>query len=213
MKLFVGLLTIGYAIAVDERVQRSQKRVGDPRKARFTTSLDLSEDTFDALNTQIGMERNASYLYQYIATTFKSDAFFKVSKQFETWSKEEAEHAEMMSDYLITRGRMPIFLPIALPSDRENYNLAQLRSANYAKKVTIAFDIVAEAETRVYESIVSIANTCNDLALEDFLIQFMTEGIESVHNVRNLMKIYKRLQHSSAEHHFEDHYLNQSHDE
>lgn len=157
-----------------------------------SSKIFLSTHTVNLLNRQINVEQSAAYSYLFLSSHFKNQGRNKLATQFKAWSDEETQHANELADYLILRRGNLVYHKINEPRFLE----AQLT-------VNGALKFVLDKEVEVYESILNVHNMSNDPSMEDFLVPFLNEGIESVRKAHDLVQEYNRMQEDLATHVFE----------
>jgi len=158
----------------------------------ITAKIFLSTHTVNLLNRQINVEQSAAYHYLFLSSHFKNQGRKKLATQFKAWSDEETQHANELADYLILRRGSLVYHKINEP----RFNEAQLT-------VNGALKFVLDKEVEVYDSILNVHNMCKDPSMEDFLVPFLNEGIESVRKAHDLVQEYNRMQEDLATHVFE----------
>lgn len=136
----------------------------------------LSNINEDNLNNQINKELLASHIYTYLYSYFSKDGvgYPGVANFFKKSSNEEKEHAEKMIEYLNTRGG--------------NVEINELQKPNIVfdstKSLLLqAFEYTLNLEQSVYESILSISNSCDDPGIEDFLDDFIKEQLDTQYDL------------------------------
>lgn len=144
------------------------------------------EESEKALNSQINMELNASYIYQSMACYYQRDdvALPGFSAFFKHNADEEREHAEKLMHYLNKRGGRVILQDIRRP-DRDEWGtgLDSLQSALALEKK------VNESLLRLH----AVASGLNDLHLTDYLeSEFLEEQVRSIKEYGDLITKAKR---------------------
>jgi len=157
-----------------------------------TAKIFLSTHTVNLLNRQINVEQSAAYHYLFLSSHFKNQGRKKLAAQFKAWSDEETQHANELADYLILRRGSLVYHKINEP----RFNEAQLT-------VNGALKFVLDKEVEVYDSILNVHNMCKDPSMEDYLVPFLNEGIESVRKAHDLLQEFSRMQEDLATHVFE----------
>lgn len=144
------------------------------------------EETEKAINNQINMELNASYVYQSMAFYFDRDdiALPGVSKFYKHNSDEEREHAEKFMKYLNKRGGRVVLKDIKRPDNDEWGNaLGSLETA-------------LDLEKRVNQSLLdlhALATSRNDPHLTDFIeSEFLNEQVEAIKELSDMITQLKR---------------------
>ena len=142
----------------------------------------LSSHTVNLLNRQINAEQSAAYSYQFLSSHFKNQGRHKLADQFKEWAEEEYQHANELADYMLLRRGNLVYHRINEP----RFSESQLT-------VDGALQFVLSKEQEVYDSILNIHRMCNDPSMEDFLVKFLDEGIESVRKAFDLLQEYNRI--------------------
>lgn len=137
----------------------------------------FSTECEDALNKQINLELQASYVYLSMSYHFqRSDvALHGMHKYFKHASDEERDHAMKFMDYQNKRGGTIKLMDVSAPTKQE---------------WTCAKDAMTEAlslEKRVNESLLrlhSIASNHNDAHFLDFLeSEYLQEQVDSIREI------------------------------
>jgi len=185
--VFASILLLTFsACAVEFEHETSNDNISPPLK------IFLSTHTINLMNRQINAEQTAAYNYLFLSSHFKNQGRQKLSDQFKKWSDEENQHANELADYMILRRGNLVYHKINEP----RFSEAQLT-------VNGALEFVMDKEQEIYDSILNIHKMCNDPSMEDFLVKFLDEGIESVRNAFDLLQEYNRMQEDLATHVFE----------
>jgi bacterioferritin B len=141
-----------------------------------------SQKVIDAINEQIGYEFSASMQYYAIAAYFASDALSQFSSYFFKQAEEEKGHALRFVKYVIDAGGRVIIPAIEAPQ-------AKFKSAEKAIKLSLDQEIHV---TQQINALVGLARTENDYITINFLQWFLTEQLEEVSSMDNLLKIVQR---------------------
>jgi ferritin len=142
----------------------------------------VSETLNNAINAQIGNEFGASIQYTAIAAHFDAESLPFLANHFYRQAKEEHEHAMKFIKFLIDAGARVEIPAIAQPK-------AKFPFAEDAVKLSL------DQEVHVTGQI----NTLMDMALKEnnhiaatFLQWFVTEQLEEVSSMDQLLKILQR---------------------
>jgi len=147
------------------------------------------KDCEDAINEQINMELNASYIYQSMAYHFDRDdvALEGVFKYFKKNSDEEREHAEMFMKYQNMRGGRIVLKDVKAPT---------MEWTMEWDSHIHALEGALELEKKVNESLLKIHATAGDNGdahLCDFLEEnFLDEQVKSINEIAKLIVNAKR---------------------
>jgi len=139
-----------------------------------------------AINAQINMELNASYVYQSMAFHFDRDdiALPGFSKFFKHNSEEEREHAEKFMKYQNSRGGRVFLANVAKPTkDEWGTGLEALQAALALEK----------AVNQSILNLHALGSTHNDGHMTNFLEdQFVTEQVEAIKELSDMITRLKR---------------------
>lgn len=142
----------------------------------------ISQTMNDAINQQIGNEFSASLQYVSIASHFASDTLPELANHFYKQSEEERGHALRFVKYLVEAGGH-VEIP-ALPTPKADF-----------KTVEEAIQLSLDQEKTVTEQInelVQLALKESDYITNNFLGWFLTEQLEEVSRMENLLKTVQR---------------------
>lgn len=138
----------------------------------------VKEKTVAAMNTQIASEFTASAQYIAIAVYFDEEGLPDLAQFFYRQSDEERMHAMKFVHFLLETGAKPI-IP-SVPELRNDFNSA-------ADAVSFALDQEKKV-TQQINNLVSIARAEGDHTSENFLQWFVTEQVEEVSTMTNLLQ-------------------------
>lgn len=134
-----------------------------------------------AINEQINVEYNASYVYHSLFAYFDRDniALKGLAKFFKESSEEEREHAEKLIKYQNTRGGRVVLYPIVSPPSE--FDHAEKGDALYAMELTLSLEkLVNEKLLNLH----SVADRNNDPQLADFIeSEFLEEQVEAIKKI------------------------------
>jgi ferritin len=145
------------------------------------TSL-VKPPVVDALNAQVVEEFTASLQYTAIALYFDSETLPQLSHFFHLQAQEEHMHAMKLLNYITEAGGQPI-VPATKPVK------------NHFESVEEAVELALNQELTVTDQInnlVTIANKENDYLTSQFLQWFVTEQLEEVSSMSDLLNIARR---------------------
>lgn len=142
----------------------------------------LKQSVVDAINGQVVEEFAASDQYLAIALYFDRETLPELSKYFHFQSQEEYGHAMKLLQYLNDAGGQPL-IP-ATPEPKNHFETA-------AECVQLALDQELKV-TQQINSLVDLAIQENDHLTRQFLQWFVTEQLEEVSNMSDLLNVVKR---------------------
>jgi bacterioferritin B len=141
-----------------------------------------SQKVIDAINEQIGYEFSASLQYYAIAAHFAVEALPQLSQHFFKQAEEEKEHALRFIKYVVDAGGAVVIPAIAAPK-------ARFKTAEAA--VQLSYDQEVKV-THQINALVALARKQDDYITINFLQWFLTEQLEEVSSMDNLLKILQR---------------------
>lgn len=145
------------------------------------TSL-LKQSVVDALNRQVIEEFTASNQYIAIALYFDSETLPELTHFFHLQAMEEHEHAMKLLNYMNEAGGQPI-----VPATKEVKN--QFESAEEAVQLALNQELTV---TEQINNLVALASQENDYLTHQFLQWFVTEQLEEVSSMSDLLNIVRR---------------------
>jgi ferritin len=141
----------------------------------------ISKKLNAAFNEEIGLELFASNLYLNMAAYLEGQALKKLAAMFAKQSNEERGHGLKFVKYLTDVGGTVIIPAIAAPD---------FKFASVEDLVKKSLDWEIEVTNRVNE-MMTMAIAQKDYAAQDFLRWFVTEQVEEVSTMDNLLKVVK----------------------
>ena len=141
-----------------------------------------SQKIIDAINEQIGYEFSASLQYFAIGAYFAVEALPQLSGHFFRQAEEEKGHALRFMKYVVDAGGNVVIPAIAAPQ-------ARFRNPEEAVKLSLDQEIHV---TNQINGLVELARNENDYITINFLQWFLTEQLEEVSSMDNLLKIVQR---------------------
>ena len=142
----------------------------------------IGNKVVDAINEQIGYEFSASMQYVAIAAHFAADALPQLSQHFFRQAEEENEHAMRFIKYVVDAGGRVVIPAIDAPQ-------AKFKTAEAAIKLSLDQEVKV---THQINALVELARSENDYITINFLQWFLTEQLEEVSSMDNLLKIVQR---------------------
>ncbi|KAG2690965.1 hypothetical protein I3760_09G215000 [Carya illinoinensis] len=140
-----------------------------------------SEECEAAINEQINVEYNVSYVYHALFAYFDRDniALKGLAKFFEESSEEEREHAEKLIKYQNIRGGKVLLHSIVTPPSE--FDHAEKGDALYAMELALALEkLVNEKLLNLHH----VADSNNDPQMTEFIErEFLSEQVEAIKKI------------------------------
>ncbi|MGC8667789.1 MAG: ferritin [Chthonomonadales bacterium] len=143
----------------------------------------ITQPLVDAINAEIGRELESSNQYLAIATFMEEKALRLLAKLFYEQSDEERTHALKFVHYLSDVGGEVRIPPIPAPD-------TEFDTVEAAVKHALDWELTV---TRHINDLMALAISERDYAAQDFLRWFVTEQIEEVRKMEDLLKITKAV--------------------
>jgi ferritin len=141
-----------------------------------------SKKVINAINEQIGYEFSASMQYYAIAAHFAAEALPQLSSHFFQQAEEEKGHALRFVKYVVDAGGR-VEIP-AIDAPKSNFKTPK-------DAVKLSFEQEVHV-TKQINALVDLARKENDHITINFLQWFLTEQLEEVSSMDNLLKIVER---------------------
>ena len=141
-----------------------------------------SQKVIDAINEQIGYEFSAELQYYAIAAHFAAEALPQLSQHFFQQAEEEKGHALRFIKYVVDAGGRVVIPAIDAPKSK-------FKTPRDAVKLSLDQEIHV---TQQINGLVGLARKQNDYITINFLQWFLTEQLEEVSSMDNLLKIVER---------------------
>src|SRR6476660_6091333 len=141
-----------------------------------------SKKVIGAINEQIGYEFSASLQYYAIASHFAAEALPQLLQHFLKQAEEEKGHALRFMKYVVDAGGCVVIPAIEAPKSKFK---------NPEQAVKLSFDQEVHVTKQINE-LVDLARKQNDHITVNFLQWFLTEQLEEVSSMDNLLKIIER---------------------
>jgi ferritin len=141
-----------------------------------------SQKVIDAINEQIGYEFSAELQYYAIAAHFAAEALPQLSQHFFRQAEEEKGHALRFIKYVVDAGGRVAIPAIDAPKSK-------FKTPRDAVKLSLDQEIHV---TNQINGLVELARKENDYITINFLQWFLTEQLEEVSSMDNLLKILER---------------------
>jgi len=142
----------------------------------------ISKELCDEINAQVGREFAASLQYVSIATYFDGNALKKVADLFYKQAAEENEHAMKLVKYIVDTGSEVVIPPLAAP---------KAKFANAEEAIALALKWEEEVTAQI-NHLMDIAVAKKDYLGQQFLAWFVTEQLEEVSSMQNMLSIVQR---------------------
>src|SRR5919199_3788897 len=141
-----------------------------------------SQNVVDAINEQIGYEFSASLQYYAIAAHFAAEALPQLSQHFFRQAEEEKGHALRFMKYVVDAGGRVVIPAIEAPK-------SNFKAPEDAVKLSLDQEVHV---TQQINGLVELARSENDYITINFLQWLLTEQLEEVSSMDNLLKIVQR---------------------
>jgi ferritin len=141
----------------------------------------ISKELNAAFNEEIGLELFASNQYLNIASYFAATGLKKLARMFFTQADEERAHALKLIHYIDDVGGALEIPAVTAP---------KAAFATVEEAVQLSLDWELEVTRRV-NAMMTLAIEQRDYAAQDFLRWFVTEQVEEVSTMENLLKVVK----------------------
>lgn len=141
-----------------------------------------SKKVIAAINEQIGYEFSASMQYYAIAAHFAAEALPQLSQHFFKQAEEEKDHALRFIKYVVDAGGRVIIPALGAPK-------ANFKTPKDAVKLSLGQEVKV---THQINALVELARVEKDYITINFLQWFLTEQLEEVSSMDNLLKIVER---------------------
>jgi len=165
--------------------QLPEKENASLARQRFQVSCE------SAINEQINVEYNASYIYHALYSYFDRDdvALPGLAKYFKESSEEEREHAEKFMTYQNQRGGRVKLLSIVLPP--MEFGNAEKGDALYAMELVLSLEkLVSEKLYNLHR----VAEEAHDIHLKHLVEgEWLTEQIESIRKISGFVSELRRI--------------------
>ena len=142
----------------------------------------LKQTVVDALNKQVTEEFTASLQYTAIALYFDRETLPQLTNFFHLQAGEEHMHAMKLLQYINDAGGHPL-----IPATKEVKNFFE----SAAEAVQLALDQELKVTDQI-NNLVDIAIKENDHLTRQFLQWFVTEQLEEVSSMSDLLNVIKR---------------------
>ncbi|XP_050213485.1 ferritin-3, chloroplastic [Mercurialis annua] len=177
----------------------------------FAPHVSLARQLFEdeceaAINEQINVEYNASYVYHALFAYFDRDnvGLKGLAKFFKESSEEERQHAEKLMQYQNTRGgRVKLHSIVSPPSE---FDHVEKGDALYAMELALSLEKLTNEKLL---NLHSVADRNNDPQLADFVeSEFLGEQVEDIKKVSEYVAQLRRVGKGHGVWHFDQTLLN-----
>lgn len=151
----------------------------------------FKDDCEAAVNEQINVEYNVSYVYHAMFAYFDRDnvALKGLAKFFKESSLEEREHAEKLMEYQNKRGGKVKLSSIVMPLSE--FDHAEKGDALYAMELALSLEKLTNEKLL---NLHSVASKHNDVQLTDFVeSEYLTEQVESIKKISEYVAQLRRV--------------------
>lgn len=149
------------------------------------------DDCESAINEQINVEYNNSYIYHALFAYFDRDnvALKGLAKFFKESSEEERVHAEKLMEYQNKRGgRVKLQLICRPPSE---FDHPEKGDALYAMELALCLEKLTNEKLL---NLHSVADRCNDAQLTDFIeSEFLEEQVDAIKKISEYVAQLRRV--------------------
>jgi bacterioferritin B len=142
----------------------------------------ISETMTGAINQQIGNEFSASLQYVAIASHFASEALPELAGHFYKQAEEERNHAMRFVKYLVDAGGRVEVPAIPMPK-------AEFTTVEEAVQMSLDQE---KSVTQQINELVDLSQKESDHITQNFLSWFLTEQLEEVSSMQDLLRIVQR---------------------
>ncbi|KAM0013283.1 Ferritin-2 [Helianthus debilis subsp. tardiflorus] len=160
-----------------------------------------------AVNEQINVEYNVSYVYHAMYAYFDRDniALKGLAKFFKESSEEEREHAEKLMEYQNKRGGKVKLQSILWPLSE--FDHAEKGDALYAMELALSLEKLTNEKLLHVQA---VANKNNDVQLADFVeSNFLREQVEAIKKMSEYVAQLRRVGKGHGVWHFDQMLLNE----
>lgn len=161
----------------------------------------FTDDCEAAINEQINVEYNVSYVYHAMFAYFDRDnvALKGLAKFFKESSEEEREHAEKLMEYQNKRGGKVKLQSILMPLSE--FDHAEKGDALYAMELTLSLEKLTNEKLL---NLHKVANKNNDVQLADFVeSEYLHEQVEAIKKISEYVAQLRRVGQGHGVWHFD----------
>ncbi|KAM0023525.1 putative ferroxidase [Helianthus debilis subsp. tardiflorus] len=165
-----------------------------------------ADESEAAINEQINVEYNVSYVYHAMYAYFDRDnvALKGLAKFFKESSEEEREHAEKLMEYQNKRGGKVKLQSILMPLSE--FDHAEKGDALYAMELALSLEKLTNEKLLHLHA---VANKNKDVQLADFVeSEFLGEQVEAIKKISEYVAQLRRVGKGHGVWHFDQALLN-----
>ena len=165
--------------------------IADNRGDSFARTSHFTKECEIAINEQINIEYNVSYIYHAMYAYFARDNVYLpgIAQHFLKESLEERGHAELLMNYQITRGGR-VELQAIMPPQVE-YDHPEKGDALYAFELSLSLEKLNNDRLLALHR---VAEEADDAALQDFIEGELLEGhVKSIQEVSEFVAQLRRM--------------------
>ncbi|KAK1264952.1 hypothetical protein QJS04_geneDACA010662 [Acorus gramineus] len=195
-----GKLLTGVVFEPFEEVKKELQLVPTVPHASLARQK-YADDSEAAVNEQINVEYNVSYVYHSLFAYFDRDnvALRGFAKFFQESSEEEREHAEKLMKYQNKRGGRVKLQSILMPLSE--FDHAEKGDALYAMELSLALEkLVNEKLLNLH----AVAERCGDVQMMEFVeSEFLGEQVEAIKKISEYVSQLRRVGKGHGTWHFD----------
>ncbi|OAY69034.1 ferritin-4, chloroplastic-like [Ananas comosus] len=168
-----------------------------------------ADDCEGAINEQINVEYNVSYVYHALFAYFDRDnvALKGLAKFFKESSEEEREHAEKLMKYQNKRGGRVKLQTILMPLSE--FDHAEKGDALYAMELALALEKLTNEKLLKLHG---VAEKCSDPQLADYIeSEFLEEQVEAIKKMSEYVAQLRMVGKGHGVWHFDQMLLHEGH--
>jgi len=152
--------------------------------------LGFHRESEKAINEQINIEYNQSYVYHQLSSYFNRDnvGLLNILKFFKASSLEERSHAQMLMDYQATRGGRVKLQTIGAPETE--FNNEEKGDALHAFELALSLEKLNFAKLRELHE---VAEKHNDAQFQDFVEDMLADQAESTKEMADYVAQLRRV--------------------
>ncbi|KAG4955005.1 hypothetical protein JHK87_040599 [Glycine soja] len=196
---------LGIAFEPFEEVQKELLVIPSVPHASLARQM-YTDQCEAALNAQINVEYNVSYVYHAMYAYFDRDnvALKGLAKFFKESSMEERQHAEMMMEYQNKRGGRVQLQSMLMPFSE--FDHSEKGDALYAMELALSLERLNNEKLL---NLHSLANENNDVQFVDFLeSEFLVGQVEDIKKISEYVAQLRRMGKGHGVWHFDQMLLN-----
>ena len=183
--------------------------MADSRGSSFARTPHFTKDCERAINEQINIEYNVSYIYHAMYAYFARDNVYLpgIAQHFLAESLEERGHAELLMNYQIMRGGR-VELQAIMPPQVE-YDHAEKGDALYAFELSLSLEKLNNDRLIALHR---VAGEADDANMQDFIEgELLEDQVKSIEEVSRMVGQLRRMGNAGdAVWHFDQALLNKA---